>query len=404
MSSTQTDEARISSPGGHLAAVDGLRAIAALAVVVSHVAAASGLTQTAGIGAYTNRLGTFGVAVFFVISGFLLYRPYAFAHLTGREPPVAGEFVRRRLWRIFPAYWVALTALIFVVHQASVHSPKDVAQLYLLLQVYDQHTVLAGLGQAWSLCVEFSFYLLLPLIAAGVRQVGRRAHGSGTTQLMVELWSIGALVASGVLYRLWVLEVAPSWREPTGSWLTSTIDWFAIGMLFAVLSASVQAADRRLPGAVRTLADRPALSWLLGVEVYWILVQLHLPRDFTPMSGTQFMGMYVLLGVAAGFLVLPMALGTAPTDGIRRVLTSGPMQWVGVRSYSVFLWHVLWLHETSRWLGIRLFTGGFWVLLTSTIVATLGCSALSYRYIELPAMRRGRRAESHRLASPASSS
>ncbi|MEY2475678.1 MAG: hypothetical protein QOG87_993 [Actinomycetota bacterium] len=391
MSSVHADEATLSAPSGHLAAVDGVRAVAALAVLVYHVAARVGLNGTAAIGAYTGRLGSFGVAIFFVLSGFLLYRPYAFAHFTGRAAPASGEFLRRRFFRIFPAYWVALTAFIVVVHQAPVRSPKDVAQLYLLLQIYDQNTVLAGLGQAWSLCVELSFYLLLPLIALGVREVGRRMRAAGRTTLQAELWSVSGLVFIGVAYRLWLIHVTPSWTNPTVSWITSTIDWFAIGMLFAVLRAHVESSNRPLPGPVLALASRPLLSWVLGAELYWVLVQLRMPLDFAPLSGVQLMGKHVLLGAAAGLFVLPAVLGMGEASGVRRLLTSSPLRWVGAMSYSVFLWHVVWLREASRWLDKPAATGGFWPLLVVTVAATLCCSVLSYRYIELPAMRYGRR-------------
>src|SRR6476661_10432506 len=89
--------------------LDSLRAIAALAVLATHAAVFAGLETSGGTttGQYAARLDA-GVAVFFVISGCLLYRPFARARLTGAQTPATGPYAWRRFLRIFPAYWVAL--------------------------------------------------------------------------------------------------------------------------------------------------------------------------------------------------------------------------------------------------------------------------------------------------------
>src|SRR5258708_3347975 len=95
---------------GRLAGFDGLRALAALAIVVLHVTSATGAVQATGAGRYFARLDV-GVTIFFVISGFLLYRPFVRSHLDHARGAIAlGSFWWRRALRIFPAYWVALTA------------------------------------------------------------------------------------------------------------------------------------------------------------------------------------------------------------------------------------------------------------------------------------------------------
>jgi peptidoglycan/LPS O-acetylase OafA/YrhL len=99
----------------HFPCFDGLRAIAAVSVVVIHTSFVSGLTTRSGVGIYTARL-EIGVAVFFLISGFLLYRPFAAAHVAGLPSPVLGRFWVRRLLRIVPAYWLALTVTTYVLH------------------------------------------------------------------------------------------------------------------------------------------------------------------------------------------------------------------------------------------------------------------------------------------------
>src|SRR5438067_1774084 len=90
--------------------LDPLRAVAALCIVVTHTAGWSGFNSAHALGAWTARLDC-GVAIFFVLSGFLLYRPFVAARLDGRDGPRVLRYARRRALRILPAYWVALALL-----------------------------------------------------------------------------------------------------------------------------------------------------------------------------------------------------------------------------------------------------------------------------------------------------
>src|SRR5580692_8201663 len=97
-------------------AFDGLRAIAAITVVGVHVSFVAGLTgSNLGVGKYTARL-EIGVSVFFLISGFLLYRPFVVAHLAAAPKPRTGAFWLRRLLRIVPAYWLVLFVATSILH------------------------------------------------------------------------------------------------------------------------------------------------------------------------------------------------------------------------------------------------------------------------------------------------
>src|SRR6516225_7061020 len=126
------------SRGTHFPCFDGLRAIAALTVIGVHTAFASGFTtKHPGWGRYTSRL-EIGVEVFFVISGFLLYRPFVAHHFGGRSARPAGAFWLRRVKRIIPAYWVAFLVITYVMRADTVvHSPVaplvylGFAQIYL---------------------------------------------------------------------------------------------------------------------------------------------------------------------------------------------------------------------------------------------------------------------------------
>ncbi len=97
----------VAPPPGNprFALFDSLRAIAVLFVLVFHVTSITGEVNRRTIGDLFSILGNEGVILFFMISGFLLYRPYALAHRTGPHAPELARYTRRRVLRIVPAYW-----------------------------------------------------------------------------------------------------------------------------------------------------------------------------------------------------------------------------------------------------------------------------------------------------------
>src|SRR5689334_21552269 len=105
--------------------IDSLRAIAAIAVLGTHAAIISGADRPGSTtGHYAQRLDV-GVAIFFVISGFLLYRPFAAARAAGTQPPQTGAHAWRRTLRIVPAYWLALTVSALILGTSGVLTLPD---------------------------------------------------------------------------------------------------------------------------------------------------------------------------------------------------------------------------------------------------------------------------------------
>src|ERR1700687_373775 len=120
----------------HFPCFDGLLSIAALLVLVHLPAWVSAFTKSSSLGLYTSRL-EIGVSVFFLISGFLLYRPFAVSHLSERTSPNSRRFWERRLLRIVPAYWLALTVLTYVFHAISMGAGwQGIVSHYFFLQIY----------------------------------------------------------------------------------------------------------------------------------------------------------------------------------------------------------------------------------------------------------------------------
>ena len=144
--------------------LDSVRAIAALSVVVFHAAYWSRITETGSAAApFLSRLDV-GVTVFFVLSGFLLYRPFVRSRLLGGPRPAAAAYGWRRVLRIVPAYWVALTIIVIWLGKRYVVEPGNLFEYYGFAQIYS-NLALGGITQAWTLCIEVTFYALLPLWA-----------------------------------------------------------------------------------------------------------------------------------------------------------------------------------------------------------------------------------------------
>ena len=177
---------------------DSLRGIAVLCIIAYHVTSVTGEINKPVIGDLFAVLGNQALIFFFVISGFLLYRPYAAAHAAGRRRPNTARYARRRALRILPAYWTALTVLAIFPGIVGVFT-GDWWRYYFFLQAYSHRTIGGGIPPAWSLCVEVTYYLSLPVWAMLVR---RLALARSYSWLRSELTALAVLAALGVAIRL----------------------------------------------------------------------------------------------------------------------------------------------------------------------------------------------------------
>jgi peptidoglycan/LPS O-acetylase OafA/YrhL len=357
---------------------DGLRALAALSVVGVHTTFVSGFTGRSGLGNYAARL-EIGVAVFFVISGFLLYRPFALAHFDGRGASMRG-FWTRRLKRIIPAYWAAFFVVTYVMHADKVRHGWGALAVYLgFAQIYSPHYVLTGITQAWSLCTEMAFYLALPLWAWCV---GRRRRDPAT-QLRLEVAGLAGWVAVGLIYRGIVLSAHGAMAMTMANWLPGTTDLFALGMLLAVFSAWSTATGRS-----PRLLDHSALpwvSWALAGLMFVAVSDIGLPlTPVTPSPLGLSLSRQTLYGLFAFFVVAPAVIGPQDRGLIRRMLQTKPLVFLGSVSYGIYLWHESWILMFLRWTGDRLFTISFPELLAFVTLMATVTAAVSYYGVELP--------------------
>jgi peptidoglycan/LPS O-acetylase OafA/YrhL len=392
--SAATGQAREKS-AGFLPGFDGLRAVAALLVVVVHVGAASGFTFRSSAGAYTSR-GEIGVSVFFLISGFLLYRPFAAAAMAGRPGPGVRSYFVRRALRILPLYWVALIVTYLFTGWTSVHGISGFLENAFFLQVYSRHWVFHGITQAWSLCIEVTFYLMLPVWAAAMRKFdSRRARAHDPEGVLRrELLVLAAFYVTSLAFRWWVVAAPIGATQTARSWLPSWGDHFALGMGLAVVSSYVSQTGR-LPRVLRVMT-KPGADigcWVVAGFVFW-LVSTQVGLTTAPLAvggaGTD-LAREVLYSLFGFFLLLPAVFGDQRTGAVRWLLACRPMALIGLVSYGIYLWHQLVVRQIQEWTSWKVLDSPFLWLLLTAVVVTIAVSTVTYLLIERPGIAVGHR-------------
>jgi peptidoglycan/LPS O-acetylase OafA/YrhL len=376
-------------PAPRFPLLDPVRAIAALSVLVYHAATSSKLTDTGSVMApILDRLDA-GIAVFFLLSGFLLYRPFVRARLFGTPEPGAGAYGWRRFLRIVPAYWLALTVVALVIPKPDVFEPAHALVYYGFAQNYTD-LALGGLGQAWTLCIEVTFYALLPVWAVALRRLRVPAT------VRAELLALAGLALFSVVWNVVAVTSAPDPDHANAVrmlvWLPAFLDHFAIGMALAVLSVAAE-RDGRLPRPLAWLEHRAWPAWLLAL-VAFLLVAYAIglsPENpfFAKMTALEALSRHWLYAVVGLGIVLPAAFGPARRGAIRRLLGHSVLIRLGLISYGIYLWHFMPLLKLTEWRP-SLADGGwsdFGLLLAAGFVVSVAAASLSWRLVERPLLR-----------------
>lgn len=351
--------------------LDGLRGVAALCVVLTHVAFQTGTVNHGVWGAVLARMDL-GVALFFVLSGFLLTLPWAKASFTGDPAPDVRRYLIRRAGRILPAYWLVL--LVVLATTASAAGLSAATANAALVQVYTGQ-LLPGFTQTWSLCTEVAFYLVLPVVAPWLSRTAVAAPHRAAV----------ALTASCVVGWVWVVLAAEGvLPHRAGQWLPGHLDWFCVGMLLALLDVRRTAAPRgRVASVARQLSSNPwPLLALAGTSFWLATTPLAGPRTLDPTTPAQAVFKEVTYAVVAGAVVLAVALAPPGQGFLAALLGSRVAQYVGRTSYGIFLWHLLVMAGVFELLDLRLFDGDFWAVLALTLAGSVAAAGLSWAILE----------------------
>jgi peptidoglycan/LPS O-acetylase OafA/YrhL len=386
-------------PGSRIAGIEGLRAFAAGAIVVLHafsIPAAAGLIAYPGWLFVTTIPLTDGVTLFFVLSGFLLWRPFASAVASGRDLPSLGRYARNRVVRILPAYWAVLAVSALVLQSVRVvpvsahplagalHDPVLLVKDALLVQELSPGTLSSGIEPAWSLAVEVTFYVLLPLLGLLAAWLATRA-ASRRGRLAAALAPAALLVLVALAGKLVATLILPgpegafrnTWHSVLDRSFLTHADLFAAGMLVAVLRVEYEHGRFELSGRLRMITSCTLVyAAPLGFICYFA-VPHYIGEPLTALL----------------FAVLVARVVTSPAGEERsalvRLLERRPLVAAGTASYSAFLWSFpVTVFLTQH--GLVLKGQALWhVPVNYAIVVSVvaGPSTITYLVVERPALR-----------------
>jgi peptidoglycan/LPS O-acetylase OafA/YrhL len=352
----------------YLPGIDALRALAVLAVFFYH----AGVAWLPG--------GFLGVDVFFVISGYLI------TSLLLREFRGGGHIRLTRFWlrrarRLLPAVGVLIAVSIValaIVEPSQIDKARGDA-LASLFYFANWHFIFAHTSyfeqfgrpslftHLWSLSVEEQFYLFWPLVFAA----GMKLFGRGRLLIGVLAGAAGSVVLAWILFH----PGSDASRVYYGT------DTHAVGLLAGVALALVwsptELREHRAGALVGPILDAVG-TLALG---YLILSFLHV-HDY---DLALWHGGYAWIALAAALLLAALAHPAARLGGI---IGQPPLLWLGLRSYSFYLWHWPILVLTRPGVDVDLPRG---ILIPLQLLATLAVADLSYRYVELPFNGKGER-------------
>ena len=366
----------------HYPALTGLRGWAALWVFLYHAWVFATPRQiTVELGDFVLNLTPFlsiggaGVSIFFVLSGFLLGLPFAEWQAGLRGRPALGRYLFRRVARVFPAYYAQLAVLLIVAYFSGGPGISDGPALLrhlLMLFMLPPLGTQALNGVWWTLPIEFSFYLVLPILAFLLRPARWWMLLAGGLMLMVT-WRRYAVI--------WLADASIPERLLASYQLPGSMDMFALGMLSALLYVNRE----RVPAWILAPAASSRMAWLalvlLVAAIYW----LHA-------DGAQYWAVNPIfflwtpaLSLATAALILS---GARENRLVVTLFGNRFMVFAGLCSYSVYLWHVpllswicnMQIFQTMQ--GYRL----PWLLLVS-LPLTLAVASLSYVLVERPFIR-----------------
>ncbi|MCU1372122.1 MAG: putative integral rane acyltransferase [Ilumatobacteraceae bacterium] len=368
----------------YVASLDGLRALAALGVVIIHTESEA----NASIPVYvvTGTITGPFFMLFFAISGFVLYRGWARRHLAmgvRRDPnaPKAApkvadggadgrtaKYLLRRLIRIYPLYWVVATAALLVSdNTGKEHSVMDLVQVYLLLPFPNTNALVElGLGiVVWTLIIDIVFYAYVALhgmVMTKVIKATRKRHTPFSVESAV-LITMGAVILFAALF-----VPAP----------LSALVCLPMGMYFAVIEARQDQLGHLLSGV-----ESMVKAWPVWIIMFVVLAPLVDLIAIEAENYGEFLsakpGIHMLLVLVGSWLLIHV-LWAPPQWPVPRFFRSPFMRTAGLLTYGTYLWHPVILILLDQ----NLPDGSLPVYLVITVFGSVALASITYVLVERP--------------------
>ena len=341
----------------HLARIDALRALAAMAVLVSHVGFWTGVTALDFSGGMVAR-GDVGVDIFFALSSFLLISPWL-----AESGDTLSDYAIKRTARILPAYWVVLAVVLLLGGAGVAEGGWGAALSHVVMTQGFTGADYQAFAQSWSLTSEVTFYLVVPLI-------GPRLLRAKRPLFVLAVVTVIGLTTHAIAHAL----PATAFSRALALSALGHAAWFAAGAAVIVLR------NRRV--------EFPATSVLvLSAALLFLVASSPLagPRDLHLSTWVEALTKETLYAALA-FVLLVIA--TQPCEPRS---SDGALRRMGDWSYGVFLWQLVVLQVLYTLTGMALFSGRFWWVLGVTVCFSVALAAASTWWVEQPAQRWARR-------------
>jgi peptidoglycan/LPS O-acetylase OafA/YrhL len=364
----------------------GLRALAALWVLGFHYFGMLGprvLPLTIGgfrfEMQYLLTVGWVGVHIFFVLSGFLLARPFVYSYLCVAPQPRLRSYLMRRLFRVFPAYWAVLLVLICwcKITGAALPSTGDLIAFFFMVPKVDVFQGWAYGLAFWTLPVEFEFYLVLPLLAWLFFAEPQLSAAKSIVRCGI-IFAAALLIT--ILYRYGIFAWLSDAPMQTRMWylnqLPALLPEFLLGIGMSTLLIYSQTKEWRIHSR---FWDLLMCAGLLGIIFMMIQMDIHFRKywDNQPMN--------YYYPVLTGFFISCLVLGVAGRGRLGRLLFENKAAFaIGTISYSIYLWHYpvgLLFQQTFRSLPAPANEIAF---AAAAVTTTMVLSTLSYLFVERP--------------------
>ncbi|MGW5667139.1 acyltransferase family protein [Micromonospora sp. NPDC003776] len=342
---------------GYHPSLDGVRALAIIGVLLLHL-------SLWGAVPHVTPGGHLGVAVFFVLSGYLITTLLMDEHHRTETVDMRAFYVRRAA-RLLPALLLLLAvhALVWGTQQPSWAIALQIAAglFYLTSLVHPVIFDVGGLGWTWSLSVEEHFYLFWPAVL-------RRALAAPRGRT-IAMWCCGAMIAVAVTLRA-LLNDSATWHDFVYYSTPARMDALAVGCL-----AALATHGRRLT---------------VPVPLIWAALGFLVISYFVPAfgQGTTVMNLIGLPLLSVATVVLILGLVGRPGSGPARLLAARPLVHIGKISYGLYLWNML-AGQSMRMMFGESRTG--WLATILGLALTVVAVELSYWCLERPVLRWTRR-------------
>ena len=367
----------------YVAGLDGIRAIAVVAVILYHgqdVSPISSVLKPQG--------GFLGVEVFFVISGFLITALLVDEHDTTRRIDLTGFWIRRAR-RLLPALYLFLFGTISLAALFGTDALDKIRREILGAVFYVSNWVLlineesyfeaAGrpslLRHLWSLAIEEQFYLLWPLVVAvGLRWGGRR--------ILAAFTAVGVLGSTALLWLLF--DRVDQFGDVSRVYYRT--DARAAALLVGATLALVWKPWRDGSAAHRLGAAGRAAIEVVGLISLAALIGMQYAFTDRVIEWASYERLYHggFLALSLTTVLLIVAI-TVPDSRLNAVLGNAAMRWIGTRSYGLYLWHWPIFQLTRPRVDVDINGYGLFFI---RLAITFALTELSYRLVEVPIRRR----------------